>query len=166
MSVAVCLVIAAGCGQKFAPDSDKREGEGPTPSGVNTPRNKNAETHDLKGIWSGKKFRVFEKEGDFAGVYDFTENQLETFLDDKNEKCQWRYRTDPTKSPQEIDLTQVDGPFVGKTLKGIYKIDKDVLSICYVRPSVEGAETKARPTEFDTKKRDDVVLLTFERKRK
>jgi uncharacterized protein (TIGR03067 family) len=141
MSVAVCLVIAAGCGQKFAPDSDKREGEGPTPSGVNTPRNKNAETH----------------------VYDFTENQLETFLDDKNEKCQWRYRTDPTKSPQEIDLTQVDGPFVGKTLKGIYKIDKDVLSICYVRPSVEGAETKARPTEFDTKKRDDVVLLTFER---
>src|SRR5262249_19776489 len=47
---------------------------------------------------------------------------------------------DATKTPRWIDLTtQKDGPFKGRTLPGVYKIDCDTLTVCL------DSQAKARP---------------------
>jgi len=120
-------------------------------------------TDELRGIWVGTAAVTSDKEGRFVSVWEFKEDKIVTTLEDRT--SEWKYRADPKKNPKEIDLTPGGGPSAGKTLKGIYKIEKDVLTICHVRTGVDGAEKKDRPSEFDAKKRDDVVILTFERKK-
>ena len=39
-------------------------------------------------------------------------------------------KVDSSKSPKEIDFTYTDGPRTGKTVKGIFKIFGDDLTIC------------------------------------
>ena len=52
---------------------------------------------------------------------------------------------DPTKSPKTIDVKDTEGPFKGKTVKGIYELTDDAFRICIAPPD------KDRPTEFTTK---------------
>jgi len=46
---------------------------------------------------------------------------------------------------------------------GIYKIEKDLLTIAYIGPGKPKVDAK-RPEDFDPTKRNDVVVLTFRRK--
>ena len=121
---------------------------------------------DLRGTWVGKKAIVRGIESNFTAIYEFAGSKINTFLTITNQKGNWKYRTNPSRNPKEIDLTPLDGPFAGKTVKGIYRLEKDVLTICYIQLSLEDAEKKERPSVFESKKGDDVVLLTFERKRR
>ena len=52
-------------------------------------------------------------------------------------------KVDSSKTPKEIDLTFTTGENKGKTVKGIYKIAGDDLTICRGL-----TEKEARPTEF------------------
>lgn len=52
-----------------------------------------------------------------------------------------------------IDFTPADGRAKGKTLQGIYKVEKDTLTLCF-RPA--GAE---RPTEFKSNDRSTVLAI-------
>ena len=71
-------------------------------------------------------------------------------------------KADPETTPKCLDLH-----FVSATdYEGVYKVEKDTLTICYVDTSVDGAEKKDRPTSFDPKKRDDVKVITFVRKKR
>jgi uncharacterized protein (TIGR03067 family) len=65
-------------------------------------------------------------------------------------------KVDDTKGT--IDFTPEDGPAKGKTLQGIYKIEGDVLTLCFT-----GAGG-ARPKEFKSDDRN-TVLATYERKK-
>lgn len=117
---------------------------------------------EVQGTWEGVTAEQVGKKGKLGAAWEVKEEKIiETNAKGTGE---WKYRVDPAKTPKEIDLTPNVGPAAGKTLKGIYKIEKDTLTICYVGGKVEDPEKKERPTEFDTKKRDDVVILTFQRK--
>ncbi len=65
------------------------------------------------------------------------------------------------KSPKWIDIkTGAKGPFFGKTLPGIYKLDGDTLVLCL------HGEAKTRPGEFDAKVKTRNMLLTYKREKK
>jgi len=65
------------------------------------------------------------------------------------------------KSPKWIDIkTGAKGPFFGKTLPGIYKIDDDTLILCL------HGDGKTRPGEFDAKSKTRNMLLTYKREKK
>ena len=63
------------------------------------------------------------------------------------------YTADPKKAPAELDVAA--GP--GEAMRGIYKVEKDTLTFCFV----EG--TDARPTTFASPAGSKVVLLTLTR---
>jgi uncharacterized protein (TIGR03067 family) len=65
---------------------------------------------------------------------------------------------DAAKAPKWITVTtRKDGPFKGRTLPGIYKLDGDTLVLCL------DSEAKARPTAFEAKEKTSVMLLTYKR---
>src|SRR5262245_54704631 len=41
------------------------------------------------------------------------------------------FMLDPKVSPKTIDLTPTDGPYKGKTFRGIYQLDGDELKACF-----------------------------------
>lgn len=68
---------------------------------------------------------------------------------------------DPAKSPMWIDIkTGEKGPFKGKTLPGIYKLDGERLVLCC------HADAQKRPTEFDAQSKTRNMLLTYKRQKK
>ena len=80
-----------------------------------------------------------------------------TFLDKDKERGTGSMKIDPSKSPAHIDFTYEDGPAKGTTLKGIYKIEGDTLTICY------GGLGKDRPTEFASKAGSGTILVVQKR---
>jgi uncharacterized protein (TIGR03067 family) len=70
------------------------------------------------------------------------------------------HTVDPTTKPKSIDTAQTEGPFNGKTLLGIYKLEGDKLTLCLALPD------KERPTEFTTKSGTGTLLYTFKREKK
>jgi RNA polymerase sigma factor (sigma-70 family) len=67
------------------------------------------------------------------------------------------YKLNTAKKPTEIDL--VNGK--GNTMLGIYKLEKDTLTICLGEEDVE-----ERPTEFASKEGTRVILLVLQREKK
>jgi uncharacterized protein (TIGR03067 family) len=67
-------------------------------------------------------------------------------------------KIDATKNPKEIDFTYTSGFSKGKTVKGIYKIDGDDLTICRGL----GPETN-RPDEFAAPTDSSLLLVTWKR---
>jgi uncharacterized protein (TIGR03067 family) len=68
-------------------------------------------------------------------------------------------KLDPTKKPKTMDITHTKGPDKDKQQFGIYKLEKDKLTICVAHP---GKPVEDRPTGFTTKDSDH-VLFVFER---
>ena len=71
-------------------------------------------------------------------------------------------KLDLTKTPRHIDFTVKEGPDKGKTIKGIFKFEKERLVICM--REAEAAE-KSRPTEFKTDAGSGLGIITLERYR-
>jgi uncharacterized protein (TIGR03067 family) len=69
-------------------------------------------------------------------------------------------KLDTSKSPKHIDLVGLEGPQKGKTVQGIYKLEKDRLVICL--RDAEAAK-KGRPEEFSTEAGSGLGLITLER---
>jgi uncharacterized protein (TIGR03067 family) len=84
-------------------------------------------------------------------------------------KVERTYVIDPSKDPKTIDIidtiTKVgpDGKKVTTELKnvGIYELDGDKLTICYVRS--DGPKAGQRPTELKTKAKSGSFLSVYER---
>src|SRR5262249_26977952 len=55
------------------------------------------------------------------------------------------HKLNPEKKPREIDATDTEGPFKGKTTLGIYKLEGDVFTVCFAPPD------KDRPKDFTSK---------------
>jgi uncharacterized protein (TIGR03067 family) len=64
---------------------------------------------------------------------------------------------DPGKSPKTMDITGTNGPNKGKTFLVIYELKGDDLRVCY---DLSG---ESRPTEFATKAKTKLFLVTYRR---
>jgi uncharacterized protein (TIGR03067 family) len=116
---------------------------------------------EIRGIWLGVGAETAGKKVPLLSSWEFKDDTIvESFPRGKSE---WKYRLDPAKNPKAIDLTPGTGPAAGKTLKGIYAIDKDMLKICYVAVKAKDPDKRERPADFVTKKGDELVTLTFRR---
>ena len=67
-------------------------------------------------------------------------------------------KVDSSKTPKEIDLTYTAGDQKGKTVKGIYKMAGDDLTICRGL-----TEKEARPTEFAAPVDSGLLLVIWKR---
>lgn len=74
-----------------------------------------------------------------------------------NDKKVAKIQVMPDAKPSTIDLTPQDGPEKGKTFPGIYKLDKDILTLAF-------SEKGERPKEF--KSDNEVMLLQMQKAEK
>ena len=66
---------------------------------------------------------------------------------------------DTAAKPKAMDIKGTDGPNKGKTFLAIYELSDDKLTICY---DLTGA---ARPTEFKSRPKTRLFLVTYKRQR-
>jgi uncharacterized protein (TIGR03067 family) len=66
------------------------------------------------------------------------------------------FKLDPSKAPKTIDFTYTDGPQKDQTVKGIYKLEDDIFTMCRSLT----AEGK-RPTEFAAPATSGLVLVVW-----
>ena len=64
-----------------------------------------------------------------------------------------------SKSPCTMDITGTEGPNKGKTMLVIYELKDDQLRVCY---DLSG---KSRPTEFATKPKTQLFLVTYRKEK-
>lgn len=55
------------------------------------------------------------------------------------------HKLDSSATPMTIDATDTAGPFEGMSLKGIFKVENDELTVCFAAPGED------RPATFSTK---------------
>lgn len=86
--------------------------------------------------------------------FTFKGNKLTVKLADEEKNAQ--IKIDPEKVPPTIDISPLEGDYKGKTFPGIYKIDKDEVTIVMT-------EKGERPKEF--KPEGDAILIRLRRER-
>jgi uncharacterized protein (TIGR03067 family) len=69
------------------------------------------------------------------------------------------FKLDATKTPKQIDLIP-EGKGKAGVVRGIYKLEKDSLTVCY------GAPGKDRPTAFESKMETGHTLTVWTREKK
>jgi uncharacterized protein (TIGR03067 family) len=67
-------------------------------------------------------------------------------------------KLDPSKTPKAVDTTYTEGPDKGKTFKGIYQLDGDMVKFCRA-----GSPEQERPTEFKTTADRGGLLSVYKR---
>jgi uncharacterized protein (TIGR03067 family) len=131
------------------------------------PQEQDSGDKEIEGAWRGITATTFSLTGAFPYTWEIKDGVISSTSRRPvpESKSKSKYRLVADKNPKEIDLVRESGAAAGKTLKGIYKVEKDTLVICHVSPTLEEPEKQARPTvfEFDSNKNPYWVLLTFRR---
>jgi uncharacterized protein (TIGR03067 family) len=70
------------------------------------------------------------------------------------------FQVGANKKFKTITSKPTDGPYKGKTIKGIYKLDGDTMTVCY---DITG---KTCPDAFTTKEKEGYVIIKYKRKKK
>jgi uncharacterized protein (TIGR03067 family) len=68
-------------------------------------------------------------------------------------------KLDPEKKPATLDFEITAGNDKGKTQVGIYKVEKEAITLCLARPG-----EKDRPTEFSSAGDKGFILIVMKRK--
>jgi uncharacterized protein (TIGR03067 family) len=112
------------------------------------------ELEKFQGKWATAAVTVDgKKEDEDKDRFLVIKDAKATFLYKDSERGSGSIKVDPGKSPGHIDFTYEDGPAKGTTLKGIYKFEKETLTVCY------GGIGKDRPTEFASKAGSESILV-------
>jgi uncharacterized protein (TIGR03067 family) len=67
------------------------------------------------------------------------------------------YTVDATKLPAQIEMIGTEGELKGKPALGIFKLDGETLTLCYVMPG------KERPTKFESVPQSGAFLVVYRR---
>jgi uncharacterized protein (TIGR03067 family) len=114
----------------------------------------------FQGKW---KIAAIEVNGEKVDPEQFEKTVLivkgdERVLKDGDEvKSRATYKVDNAKSPKTIDISVSEGTLKGKTLKGIYELKGDTMTI---NVKLEGEE---RPKDFSSQPGHGCLLQTFKR---
>lgn len=119
--------------------------------------NKKDDGSVLQGKWSAV---AYTEDGEAATRLDktpiewlFEKDQLTIIAHDQQEfKLKGSFKVDNSSDPKSIDL-KIDK----QEMKGIYRLDKGKLTVCY-------APEGKRPTAFESKQGSGVVLIVLEKK--
>jgi uncharacterized protein (TIGR03067 family) len=105
----------------------------------------------LQGTWKIESLENEQgKKEDLQGAtLTFSGDKVEFKKGDELKKAS--YTINPAGKPKEIDLKPEDKDI---TMQGIYRIEKDTLTICMVQ-----GPNAARPTEFTAKEKCALVIL-------
>lgn len=118
-----------------------------------------AELKALEGTWSPVDFKIGGKSGVPESIKDFklTIAGGTYSLAAGKETDKGTLKLDDKATPKGMDVVGTDGPSKGKTVRAIYKLDGDKLTICY---ALDG---KDRPTAFESTKENGWLLATYQR---
>jgi uncharacterized protein (TIGR03067 family) len=119
------------------------------------------ELEKLQGPW---KVVSLEKDGkkqseDAVKTLKITIKEDKFLFKEGDKESEATLKIDPAKKPKTIDLVVKEGDAL-KTLKGIYQLDGDDLTIC-----AAGDPNGERPTKFATKPKTHVGLLVLKREK-
>jgi uncharacterized protein (TIGR03067 family) len=135
---------------------------------VGAPGGKDAPKKDVTivGDWNGEKAVSGGKERPVpeGGVtITFTADGKFVVREGKREKAErGTYTTDTKKDPAEIDITPPPDKGERGVIKGIFKVDGDTLTLCFVG----GKEDAERPTKFESPEGSRQMLMTLKRAKK
>ncbi len=120
----------------------------------------------LEGRWKvvaleseGRKATAAELEAMKEGAWVFKADRV-SFVDPRTPEVTSVFKVRPGKDPKEIDLTGLEGAQKGKTMEGIYKLEKDRLTICL--RDLASASMK-RPRDFATEAGSGLGMIVLER---
>jgi uncharacterized protein (TIGR03067 family) len=122
-----------------------------------------AERKKFQGLWlvaaqevGGKKVEAKK----LAGLKMTVAGDKMTTRDGTEVLDESTFRLGPGARPRTIDLTLTAGPHRGKSVRGIYKLEGDTLTVCVGEPN------GARPKALVTKVGSGHMLLVFQRPKK
>lgn len=133
--------------------------------GVNDPKGdlpKNLKGHSILGKWISVSAKTMGK-SIYVEILSFefsAEGKLKIAHSKIGRSNIASYTLDDQKNPKQIDFEMLDEERGNEkyVFWGIYKIDKDILTLCFCDDP-----TGLRPTEFVFKKLGFIVLKTFRR---
>jgi uncharacterized protein (TIGR03067 family) len=136
LAMAMMVIVSlGGCGQK-----EKEMGAGGGSDGSGDPRLDG--TYAIAGTEMGGRV---DKEAEKERIYTFSGNKMIRPKEKKEEGI--TIKCDPSKTPNEIDLSRPEASGKSVTFYGIYELDEDTLTICMIRSD----NPADRPREFTTK---------------
>jgi uncharacterized protein (TIGR03067 family) len=102
----------------------------------------------LQGAWTPTAITVDGKDVPAENVKDakFTIKGNRYSFQHGSDTIEGTFKLDPAKKPRAIDATRTSEPDKGKTLRGIYEVDKDDLKMCF-----NGPDKEERPRDFASK---------------
>ena len=117
------------------------------------------EPSDFDGTW---QLTYFEREGKVVKLQGMTRwiNTNGKFTVQRGEEviAAGISRIDPSQSPKAIDVTYTEGPNKGKTFKGIYQVDGDIVKFCRA-----GLPDDPRPSAFMNKTGSRAFVTVYKR---
>ena len=124
-----------------------------------------ADLKAMQGEWAGDSFTrdgmAFPAD-DAQALFRTVKGDRYTMHRFRKKVGSGKFTLDATKAPREIDI-QVDAPKGKKALpviRGIYKIEKDRITMCYGLPGAK------RPAKFEAPEKSGLTLVTWVREKK
>jgi uncharacterized protein (TIGR03067 family) len=117
-----------------------------------------ADTKTLQGNWL-KVHSIPPGNGEGEGALVFTGQHMRYSLNG-NMVGEYEFTVDARKKPKVFDFKGTGGAVVGVSYRGIYRLEKDTLTISYVMTSNE----RERPGDFDGTK-DGVIVSVYSRQK-
>jgi uncharacterized protein (TIGR03067 family) len=120
----------------------------------------------LVGEWVGEKATAGGKDRPVpaGGIkFTFTADGKFTVHEGKREKPdEGTYKADTKKDPAEIDIFPPAEKAGRGTVRGIFKVEGDTLTLCFAG----GKDDAQRPTKFESPADSNVMLMTLKRAKK
>jgi uncharacterized protein (TIGR03067 family) len=116
----------------------------------------------MQGDWAGDRFvrdGMAFPDDDAQGFFRTNKDDTYTVFRFRKKISSGKFKLDASKSPKQINMIP-DGAPEGVSIKGIYKIEGNKLTICYALPKQD------RPTAFESKEKTGHTLTVWIREKK